>query len=56
MNRLGKCKLPIPYSYIIQMAKISSHPIPAGFYSPLDYGLLMEGIHLPFTAGYTISV
>ncbi|GAA6087024.1 uncharacterized protein LOC118213075 [Tachysurus ichikawai] len=49
MDKLGKCKLPIPYSYIIQMARISSHPIPAGFYSPLDYGPLMEGIHLPFT-------
>ncbi len=49
MDRLGKCKLPIPYSYIIQMAKISSHPIPAGFYSPLDYGPLMEGRHLPFS-------
>ncbi len=49
MDRLGKCKLPIPYSYIIQMAKISSHPIPAGFYSPLDYGPVMEGIHLPFS-------
>jgi len=48
MNRLGKCKLPIPYSYILKMAKISSHQIPPGFYSPLDYGPLMEGIHLPF--------
>ncbi len=47
MDILGKCKLPITYSYIIKMAKISSHPIPAGFYSPLDYGPLMEGIHLP---------
>lgn len=49
MDRLGKCKLPIPYSYIVQMARISSHPLPAGFYSPLDYGPLMEGVHLPFS-------
>lgn len=49
MNMLGKCKLPLLYSYLLQMARISSHPLPAGFYSPLDYGPLMEGINLPFT-------
>ncbi|XP_035247615.1 uncharacterized protein LOC118213075 [Anguilla anguilla] len=49
LNNVGRCKLPIPYSYLLQMSKVSSHPLPAGFYSPLDYGPLMEGIHLPFS-------
>lgn len=50
MNNLGRCRLPLPYNYILQMARVSSHPLPAGFYSPFDYGPLMEGIHLPFSS------
>lgn len=49
MDRLGRCKLPILYSYILQMARISSHPIPAGFYHLLAYSPLSEGIHIPFS-------